>query len=909
MSGKPRKRGRYPSGVLSFVALALMLFTAPFAHAAPTDRIIIRFKAGADGHPVRKEVDTQLEAEFSKIANRPLRLHRAMSGRGEFVLKLDKRLSDAEVEAIVNRLKTHSHLEYTAPDRIAFPQLTPNDPQFGSQWNLQAASGGINAPSAWDITTGSASIVVAVVDTGILPHADLAGRTVPGYDFVSDLNRSNDGNGRDADPTDPGDWVTAAEAASGPLVGCPVADSSWHGTRLAGVIAASGNNAQGIAGLNWASKILPVRAIGKCGGHTSDIVDAIRWAAGIPVAGVPDNANPARVINLSVSTEGVCDAAFQSAINDVTGIGAVVVAAAGNQGQNAANYTPASCQNVIAVGALDRNGGLTAYSNSGPQIAVSAPGGTSADAILSSSDSGTQSPTGDSAYIFTNGTSLAAAQVSGVVSLILSHNSSLSPAQVRDWIRNTAQPFTTNAASQGSYANCTQTLCGAGILNPYAVLAKATSVEIATPQVRGGLGQVIGLRSDATVWTWGEVGNPFPQQVPGLGGIVQVASGGYDSSYSLFPYSLALRAGGTVLAWGYNGAGQLGDGTTASRVNPIQVPGLTNVVSIAAAVHSLALKSDGTVWAWGANTAGKLGDGTTTERHAPVQLLGPGGVGFLSGVVAIAAGGVGSLALKSDGTVWAWGSNVYGGLGDGTTTNRTTPVQVLGPGGVGFLSGVVAIVAGNVHSLALKSDGTVWAWGNNSDGRLGDGTTTNRTTPVQVLGPGGVGFLSGVAGIAAGNSHSLVLKSDGTVWAWGSNSNRNLGDGTTANRSIPVQAQGLSNVIAVSAGFNSSVALASDGALRAWGYSSYGLGTGTSAADTVPPLVRVAYGGENFSLGLADPNMFAPLIEAPLGSVVISNPITLIGIGTNVPISITGGQYSVNGAAYTSAAGTVNEGD
>ena len=192
------------------------------------------------------------------------------------------------------------------PDRIVFPQVTPNDPQFVNQWYMQAAaSEGINAPGAWDITTGSASIVVAVVDTGILPHADLAGRTVPGYDFVGadqtpngslipgSFQRSNDGDGRDADPTDPGDWVTSAEATTvgGPLFGLPGGQQQfWHGTRLAGIIAATGNNAIGIAGLNWQSKILPVRAIGKCGGFTSDIVDAMRWAAGMPITDVPDNA-------------------------------------------------------------------------------------------------------------------------------------------------------------------------------------------------------------------------------------------------------------------------------------------------------------------------------------------------------------------------------------------------------------------------------------------------------------------------------------------------------------------------------------------------------------------------------------------------------------------------------------------
>ena len=556
--------------LLRALALGLLLLAPAFAWAAspelPTDRLIVKLRGQADDRQHRP-VTNELRHSLSTHAGELLEHHRTMSG-GAHVLRLSKGKSLKDVEAIAAKLRTHPDVLYAVPDRIVFPQLTPNDPQFSNQWYLQpAASGGINAPAAWDITTGSASIVVAVIDTGILPHADLAGRTVPGYDFISDPNRSNDGNGRDADPTDPGDWVTAQEAASGPLAGCPVQDSSWHGTRLAGIIGASGNNAIGIAGLNWVSKILPVRAIGKCGGFTSDIVDAMRWAAGITVSGVPDNANPAKVINLSLATAGACDAAYQSAINDVTTAGAVVVAAAGNQGQNAANFTPASCTNLITVGAVDRNGGLTSYSNVGASVSISAFGGTSDVGIISTSDSGTQSPLNDNAYLTTQGTSLAAAQVAGIVSLVFSQSPGLTPAQVRDFVRNTGQPFPADAISAGSFANCTAVLCGRGIPDAMNALRVSSSLS-RTPQIAAAREGILGLRNDGTVWAWGatQLGSwpRFPAPMPSLGAIRQVSLGA-NFCCGAFGFGLALRQGGTVWAWGFNNNGQLGDGTTTNR--------------------------------------------------------------------------------------------------------------------------------------------------------------------------------------------------------------------------------------------------------------------------------------------------------------------------------------------------------
>jgi alpha-tubulin suppressor-like RCC1 family protein len=357
---------------------------------------------------------------------------------------------------------------------------------------------------------------------------------------------------------------------------------------------------------------------------------------------------------------------------------------------------------------------------------------------------------------------------------------------------------------------------------------ETTRQWITTPVQVSGLGGVaaiaagkyhtVALKSDGTVWAWGinnygQLGNgtttnsATPVQVSGLNlystttptptpatsptpksSPTPSSTPTPTSPASTTPkisagdfHTMALKSDGTVWAWGNNGFGQLGDGTTTERHTPVKVSGLSGVIAIACgSYHSLAMKSDGTVWAWGYNYYGQLGDGTNTEKDA-VGRKTPVKVSSLSGVTAIAGGTYHSLALKSNGTVWAWGYNSkYGQLGDGTNTDRNTPVQV------SSLSGVTAIAGGSYHSLSLKSNETVWAWGNNSVyGQLGDGTYTDRNTPVQVS------SLSGITAIAGGYSHSLALKSDGTVWAWGNNGWGQLGDGTGTNSNTPVQVSGI----------------------------------------------------------------------------------------------------------------------
>ncbi len=292
----------------------------------------------------------------------------------------------------------------------------------------------------------------------------------------------------------------------------------------------------------------------------------------------------------------------------------------------------------------------------------------------------------------------------------------------------------------------------------------------------GGIHSVA-LKSDGTVWAWGNndvadqlgdgtgVNRSVPGQVPGLSGITAIAAGYY--------HTLALKAGGSVLAWGYNFSNQLGTGVSAGPSSLIQVNGVSQVTAISAGdAHSVALEADGSVWTWGANDVGQLGDGSVTGQYQGRAV--PQAVPGLTRIVAIAAGGSHTLALRSDGTLWAWGSNYSGQLGDGTTTDRAKPVQVAG------FNNVVTIAAGENHSVAVTSDGTVWAWGVNYDGRLGNGSTQDSAIPVAVIG------LNGVAGISGGGSHTLARKADGTVWSWGPNDLGQLGDGTEAMRVAPV---------------------------------------------------------------------------------------------------------------------------
>ncbi|HEX8738685.1 MAG TPA: S8 family peptidase, partial [Casimicrobiaceae bacterium] len=383
----------------------------------------------------------------------------------------------AAAEALASKLASSPDVEFAEVDHLRYAtQAYPVDDAYvGSQTYLADGPSNINAFDAWTVTHGSPDIVVAVIDTGYRPHIDLAGRILPGYDMISDPAMANDGNGRDSDASDPGDWVTSADLPSLPA-NCKVATSSWHGTSVAGIIAADTDNNLYVAGIDWNAKILPVRVLGRCGGYDSDIVDGILWAAGLSVPGVPDNPHPAQVLNLSLGGEGPCEAMYSLAILAAyaNGVTRSIVVAAGNSSEDVANATPADCPGVIRVASTTTKGSLAPYSNYGPSIMLSAPGGSPYSTLFNYSvpvlsNSGTHGPVADSIG-FEGGTSFSAPMVSGTISMMLAVNPELSPEQIVSILASTASPY-------ASLSNCTTAICGAGIVNVGGAVRTASAVQ------------------------------------------------------------------------------------------------------------------------------------------------------------------------------------------------------------------------------------------------------------------------------------------------------------------------------------------------------------------------------------------------------------------------------------------------
>lgn len=436
---------------------------------ALTDRFIITYKGSANAKGVAAaKVGTQL-ASASKALGLGIAPMRTLA-TGSALIRTERKLDSAASKELMIELMKDPNVLAVEPDRLRKPLLVPNDPGYAQQWHYKNGPGGINAEPAWDLSTGN-GVVVAVLDTGITPHADLIGNLVAGYDFIIDTDVSVDGDGRDADPNDPGDW----HDGECNIFGIPE-DSSWHGTHVSGTIAASTNNGVGVAGVAFGAKVQPVRVLGKCGGYESDIIDAVTWASGGTVTGVPANATPAEVINLSLGGGGACSVAEQAAYTAAVARGTTVVVAAGNSSADAAGYSPASCNDVITVSAVGPTGTLAGYSNFGAVVDVAAPGGSgvtpAADNILSTLNLGLQGQEGDG-YAWMAGTSMASPHVAGVVALMQAAAATpKTPAQIEKILENTAY------ASGGFPAGCNYDKpCGAGIVDARYAVAVASGAE------------------------------------------------------------------------------------------------------------------------------------------------------------------------------------------------------------------------------------------------------------------------------------------------------------------------------------------------------------------------------------------------------------------------------------------------
>lgn len=495
-------------------AAMLMALAVPLANGAPpmlrkplpagnapafaAQQLIIKYRAGtglAQGDALlldRLRAAAALTRTASPAGNvAPLRFEVLRgTATGARLVRASRGLAAAEAEALLLELRRDPALQYAQWDTLKQRlDSFPNDPEFPTrQWDLTQPGSGIAAPVAWDHSQGE-GVIVAVLDTGYLPHRDLAANIVPGYDMISEYGQppngwdiAGDGDGRDADATDVGDWTDASMRWCG-----SEGDSSWHGTHVAGTVAAVGNNGVDIAGVAYKAKVQPVRVLGHCGGLTSDIADAIVWAAGGHVEGVADNPTPAEVINMSLGGPGACtqDPATQEAIDLAISRGVTVVVAAGNSNANVSNFSPASCNGVVAVGASGVDGGRSYFSNYGLGVTLSAPGGNATAGndpvdrwIWSLGDSGATVAMNDNVLMGTIGTSQASPHVAGVVALMQAAavgagRRPLTPAQVAQLLRSTAQPFLV--------APSPNTPMGAGIVDAGAAVKAAMEDIVEDP--------------------------------------------------------------------------------------------------------------------------------------------------------------------------------------------------------------------------------------------------------------------------------------------------------------------------------------------------------------------------------------------------------------------------------------------
>ncbi|MDT9683501.1 S8 family serine peptidase [Streptomyces sp. TRM76323] len=417
--------------------------------SAPVEKVIVTYKARtaeATSNTAAKSDTAEKAAETGE----ELSFERRLAG-GSALVDLGTATTRQDLAEVMDAFRADPAVASVEADIRAYPMaVTPNDTDYAKQWDLFEPTGGMNVPGAWDKTTGS-GVTVAVIDTGYAAHSDLAANTVTGYDFISTSSDARDGNGRDGDPKDEGDW-NATDGECG--TGSRASSSSWHGTHVAGTIGAVTHNAKGIAGIAYGAKVQHVRVLGKCGGSSSDIADAITWASGGSVPGVPANPNPAKIINMSLGgASSTCPTVYRNAINGAVSRGTTVVVAAGNSNANASGFTPANCDNVITVASTSREGNRSYYSNFGTIVDVAAPGGetrraTDTPGTITTPENGIHSTLNSGGTVQSTetykpyqGTSMAAPHIAGLAALLKSARSTLTPADIESAIKTNARPL------------------------------------------------------------------------------------------------------------------------------------------------------------------------------------------------------------------------------------------------------------------------------------------------------------------------------------------------------------------------------------------------------------------------------------------------------------------------------------
>lgn len=414
------------------------------------DAVVMAANRALQGLPVAKSGAAAAEAPAMASHLRPMAL-------GAEVLGVSRKIDRAAAEAVLREIASLPGVESVQVDWMLEAHMVPNDPLYWAQWAFSNPTTGIRAEAAWDLADGS-GIRVAVLDTGITSHPDLNANIVPGYDFISEPEVSNDGDGRDADPSDPGDWEEPP--AFPEFVG-----SSWHGTHVAGTVAAVTNNAGGLAGTAFNARVMPVRVLGTGGGSFIDILEAITWASGGSVPGVPDLApgDVADVLNLSLGGFAPCYGIIQDAVDGAVARGSTVVVSAGNSNFDASYFVPANCGNVITVASSDNTGARSGFSNYGSSIEITAPG----SMIASTLNNGVTVP-GAPNYVYYSGTSMAAPHVSGAIALAQSRRLALglplwTPAEVTSQLAATAYAMPVPCAEG----------CGPGLLDAHALVEAA----------------------------------------------------------------------------------------------------------------------------------------------------------------------------------------------------------------------------------------------------------------------------------------------------------------------------------------------------------------------------------------------------------------------------------------------------